>query len=131
MKVYLFTLLFLSLIGNSFSQKIKFKQEEVLINNVTVFNFNQKIISAPADIYFLDIELKENLFSQELNNDGTIQITFYKEQVTFETKKGILSKKNFIKDLLKNKVINEKGKISKSNLDFYVKKNEQTALKIR
>lgn len=131
MKKLFFTLLCLSLIGNSFSQNIKFKKGKVFIDKVVIYDFNQNILQNICNIYFIDPVSKEYLISQEYNDDGTVQITFYKEKVTFETKQGILSKNDFIKDLLRNKVINKLGEVSRSDLEFYVEKNKSNTIIIR
>lgn len=122
------TLSILIIVLSSYSQNIKFKKGFVYINKVKVFKFEESVWR--ADYHFYDMNTKEKLVSVENNEDG-VQISFLVERITFETKKGWLSKREFLKDLFSNKVIDEKGIIDIDNLTFYVEKNEQKTLRIR
>lgn len=130
MKHFILTLsVFISTIS-IFSQDVKFKNNELSINDKTVYHYEENKWFNTIDYHIINSETKDRVISYEINRDGSYQVTFYNELITFESKRNYFTKKDFIIDLIKCKVLGLDGVISKKHLDFYVKKNKRNVLKI-
>ena len=122
---------------NSYSQKIKLKNEKVLIDGVEILSY--KKVPSYNEIYFYDLNTNEEVIFIKLDNNGTfhydddnfIKIFFAKTNTKIETKslKYGFKGEETLKKLFFDGVIEKSGDINYEKLQSFSEKYNDLIMK--
>ena len=124
MKKSIISLFVLVLSISAFAQKVKIKKGFVLLDNVKIF----KIEKDKTSYTLSDLNDNEIIFAKRYGtvayNDYT-KVLFSQLDISLETSENWYFSKYFIKILLKQKVINEKGELDEEKARMFAKKYDE------
>ena len=140
----IFTILLLSFSLLSFSQKVKFKKEKVLIDNVEIYNYSEEgrmmSFSTLSGVEFLAIVStsyqERNQFYNPKYSSSRPYLDHYVYTVKFlKSGKELttdISMKDIANSIHKSGMVDENGNIDEAKIDIYITKynNENLKLKI-
>ena len=131
MKLKVVTILMLCMTMASFGQKIKFKKDKVLVDGKEMFNFERRALGTEISIYNLGTDdeiiymIHNNNETPQYQQDDFTKMVFIEEDVIIESTNLVGSWKRMIQTLIKQKVIDENGKINVEKLGKFRKKYDE------
>ena len=126
MKKVLFTLIFVCAFGTINAQKIKFKNEKVMIDGIECLNYTKDLnnIEFTTNDDSQTIILKYIRTGVGFNGGLYIKVIFVEQEKSFTSKSYIFDKKTLVKKLLSDKVLVD-CKIDESKIDKFLLKYDE------